>query len=39
LLTLAAGLASPAWAKNIALLIGNSNYSVGQLSNPARRRQ
>jgi len=34
-LTLAAGLASPAWAKNIALLIGNSNYSVGQLSNPA----
>jgi hypothetical protein len=25
----------PAWAKNYALLIGNSHYSIGELDNPA----
>jgi hypothetical protein len=34
-LALAGCIATPAWAKNIALLIGNSNYPVGQLANPA----
>ena len=28
-------VAVPAWAKNYALLIGNSHYSIGQLDNPA----
>lgn len=35
LLALALGFAAPAWARNFALLIGNSNYSIGQLDNPA----
>jgi len=35
LLTLATALAVPAWAKNYALLIGNSHYSIGALDNPA----
>lgn len=30
-----AGLLQPAWAKNYALLIGNSAYSIGALDNPA----
>lgn len=34
-LALATGLSAPAWAKNYALLIGNSNYSIGSLDNPA----
>ncbi len=34
LLALAVGLATPAWARNYALLIGNSNYAVGPLENP-----
>ena len=34
LLALVGGVAAPAWAKNVALLIGNANYSVGQLANP-----
>lgn len=29
------GLLQPAWAKNYALLIGNSAYSIGALDNPA----
>ena len=35
LLAVALGIAAPAWARNFALLIGNSNYSIGQLDNPA----
>jgi Caspase domain len=35
ILGLMASFAAPAVAKNVALLIGNSNYSVGQLANPA----
>lgn len=31
--------ATPTWAKNVALLIGNSNYSIGQLENPANDAQ
>lgn len=31
--------AAPAWAKNYALLIGNSNYSIGALDNPANDAQ
>ena len=38
LLLLALG-AVPATAKNFALLIGNSNYSIGQLDNPANDAQ
>lgn len=34
-LTLATALATPVWAKNYALLIGNSHYSIGALDNPA----
>ncbi len=34
-LALITTFAAPALAKNVALLIGNSNYSVGQLANPA----
>lgn len=32
---LLAAFALPAWGRNYALLIGNSNYSIGQLDNPA----
>lgn len=28
-------VANPVWAKNYALLIGNSQYSIGELDNPA----
>lgn len=38
LLPLALG-AEPATAKNFALLIGNSNYAIGQLDNPANDAQ
>ncbi len=35
LLTSAVLAAGPTWAKNYALLIGNSHYSIGELDNPA----
>ncbi|WP_126443828.1 caspase family protein [Sulfuricystis multivorans] len=34
LVALAASAATPAWAKNYALLIGNAAYSLGPLDNP-----
>ncbi len=35
LLAATALMANAAWAKNYALLIGNSHYSIGELDNPA----